>query len=383
MLCHQPVAITWTGLAPGIILLVVMAFIMGYLAMLLVWLAEHCRVKCYYELLSLAFGKWGDWITQFSIITSGLGACIAYVVIIGDLALSIVSTAGSLTASIISNRQFLAAIICIFTVLPLVLRKSLNALRFTSFISCVFCVLFAISLAVYLNQLGPSGGLLAGRFSISFFRFFPVAAFAYSFHTAVLPIYIELKQHTPQRFLLCVVAAVTSCAALYVFVGVMGYVTFGASVAGDVLSSYPTNQLQSFNIIIQATFMSTIIFTYPIQFFVIRLSPGLSAYFRPSPEDEGSALRLLSLLMFAGTLLVGIFVTDVSIVFGFLGSICTALTTFILPSAAWLKLGDGNSRTNTICWVRRIRDDGARHCLHGLGSISLHSLSSSGFSTSG
>ena len=41
----------------------------------------------------------------------------------------------------------------------------------------------------------PEAKLFIG--GLSFFRFFPVAVFAYSFHTAVLPIYIEMKLRSP------------------------------------------------------------------------------------------------------------------------------------------------------------------------------------------
>jgi amino acid permease len=74
------------------------------------------------------------------------------------------------------------------------------------------------------KSLGPEVTL--ATFSFNFVRFIPITAFAYGFQFAVLPIYLETKNHSPQLFASVLRWAVGLATFSYIVVGTFGLSRF-------------------------------------------------------------------------------------------------------------------------------------------------------------
>ena len=70
------------------------------------------------------------------------------------------------------------------------------------------------------------------------FQVVPVICFGYQCHISSVPIYSCLAKRNIENFTKSVVLSIIICTFCYVGTGVIGYLTFGSGVHGDILESY-------------------------------------------------------------------------------------------------------------------------------------------------
>lgn len=65
----------------------------------------------------------------------------------------------------------------------------------------------------------------------------PTAILAFTFQFNVFPIYYSLKDQTPESMMKATYIGVFFCAAIYIIVGIIAYLSYGDTMAGSVLNS--------------------------------------------------------------------------------------------------------------------------------------------------
>ena len=118
---------------------------------------------------------------------------------------------------------------------------------------------------------------------------------------------------------------------------VIGYCAFGEETQGNILSNFPEDDLV---INIARLFLAiTMFLTFPLAFAVIRLSTN--KVLRLESDDKTPTLLqhlAVTFGLYAIVLVLGIFLTDLGVVYEIIGGLCSVSIAYILPAAAFLKI---------------------------------------------
>lgn len=183
------------------------------------------------------------------------GVGVSYLVVIGDLMPKIMESLNVKDESLFMERNFWITVFMVVLVVPLSYLKKLDSLKYTSVVA-LFSVVYLICLVIehYVAHDIPTETLEIDWFgpkSIkSTLSSFPIFVFAYTCHQNMFAIINELKpsetdgSQTRQSNLI-IRNAICTAAASYLVVGVIGYLTFGNSVNGNIITMYPKNSILS------------------------------------------------------------------------------------------------------------------------------------------
>lgn len=284
-----------------------------------------------------------------------LGACIAYVVTIGNLLTPILTQVAqqSNNAAIEffctpTGTRLLQSLLWLIFFLPVSIPRRINSLRYVSLVGVVLIIFFCFCVVIHASMDGlqktprPATSLVkVGNGAIE-----GLGVFIFSFMCQIncIEVYREMTKCDPKRFLLCSSLSMALCGTLYIFTGLFGYLDFGESVKSSVLLMYePLKEPQ-------------MLISYIGVFAKITASYGLLGYtFRGVVCDSlGWSLRTTPvwkhfLLVFSVcivSLICGLFIPNVNMVFSFIGSFCGGFVAFLLPALFYMYSG-GFSRKET------------------------------------
>ncbi|KAJ7965103.1 putative Amino acid transporter [Quillaja saponaria] len=314
-----PATLKVLGVIPAFVLILIIAFLAELSVDFLMRFTHSGETTTYAGVMREAFGPVGSVAAQVCVMITNLGCLIMYLIIIGDV-LSVNQPEGAAHSGILqqwfgfqwwTSREFALLIILVFVMLPLVLYRRVESLKFSSAISTLFAVLFvgicsvlAISAVVQGKTKSPRLFPQLGS-QTSFFDLFtavPVIVTAFTFHFNVHPIGFELSK--PSDMTTAVRIALVICAAIYFAIGLFGYLLFGDSTD---MNSYSLGSL---------------------------IWPQITKDFYPSP-----------LLLLAFSYLAAIAVPSIWYLFQFVGSTTAVCLAFIFPGAIVLRDAPGISTT--------------------------------------
>lgn len=324
------------GLATAVLLAMMLVNVATVLMLVRVGLAEGTRS---YDLsVRTLLGDKVLHCFQALLIMGQAGAMLSYIVLLGDFSVSVLEA--SINQSV--DRRVCIAVLVLLVALPLCLLRKLSSLQFTGMLSVLFVVFFVVALLVRACQAHVSTGAMGAEplqtSFIDFFNGLTIFAFAFSNQTAVMPVFGEMRQKTIGSFFK--VASVTFGVAflIYLVAGLSGYLRFGSTVSGNVLMSFPSGAGQSTDKlmgVVSACFLFVAVFTIPMMNFPIRVSLHYILYGETKRGEVAHVIE--SVLPLGAALLVAMVVTDVGLVFSFVGSVSAATTSFILPALLFLK----------------------------------------------
>jgi len=280
------------------------------------------------------------------------GVSISYLIIIGSLmpkvVLSFASHPDNVPQILLDRRLWLTISMTILT--PICFFKSLNALRYTSYVALlavgdlVFVVIYkyfdrsGLELPRHVDIFHVSPALLSSL---------PVYIFAFTCAQNLLPVHNELKENTQQRMNLVIGTSIGSAAGIYEVIGLLGYLTFGTDVASNIMESYHNSVAIS---ICRLGIVIMVLFSYPLQLHPCRASLE-KVFTRRNPleedhDDHGVLAADVSLLKYVGmtagillaTFLISIQVSQLEVVLGFVGATGSTTISFILPALFFIKL---------------------------------------------
>lgn len=307
-----------------------------------------------------AYGKYGDWAVSASIIIQQFGACIAYILIISEVLVPV------LTSN--TDWNIPAKLIIVFAVIfPLCMLKSMDSLKFTSLLALFFIVSFIISVVAYsLSHLTPSttpdpqsknldhpkmldndgGAVTLFAIGANFLAHASTAVFAFVCHFNVFPIYSELKQRDEKTMTRVSLLSIVICAAAYIVVGTFGYLAFlegAAENGGDLLNNF--NFVEgSFRIlmdVVRVGLSFALIFSYPVLVFEMRhIMTTLVWGHQPYSLNRTVIMNLCILV--PSTIVAIVAGKAVGTVFDIVGATTAIMIVFILPSMFYLKLATFN-----------------------------------------
>ncbi|XP_002124206.2 putative sodium-coupled neutral amino acid transporter 6 [Ciona intestinalis] len=165
----------------------------------------------------------------------------------------------------------------------------------------------------------------------------PTMTFSFVCHTAVLPIYAELKRPSPARMQKVANTSISFCFILYSLASLFGYLTFYNWMEAEMLLMYSyVDASDVMTLIVRLTVLIAVVLTVPLTHFPAR--KALTFLIFPNRDFSwwihiGIMTFLLSLI----NLLV-IFVPSIREVFGIIGATASTMLVFILPCLFFLKI---------------------------------------------
>uniref|UniRef100_A0A3B5AW83 Putative sodium-coupled neutral amino acid transporter 8 n=1 Tax=Stegastes partitus TaxID=144197 RepID=A0A3B5AW83_9TELE len=206
-----------------------------------------------------------------------------------------------------TDQRFGLVLLCAFLILPLSISKE-------------------ISIQKYIRI-----GSWASMFSV-----IPTICFGFQCHEASIAIYSSMENQRLSHWVFISVVSMIFCLIIYSLTGVYGYLTFGKDTKADILMSYASDDVLM--LIARLLFGVSIITIYPITLLLGRsvIQDLLLSWRRRRHGDlltvefERRSRHTLTVLWITMTLLIAVFVPDISKVISVIGGV-SAFFIFIFP----------------------------------------------------
>lgn len=213
------------------------------------------------------------------------GVGVSYLIIIGDLMPGVVRgfNEGADAVPFLVDRHFWVTVFML-VVIPLSFLRRLDSLKYTSVVALI-SIGYLVILVVYHFAKGDT---MADRGVIRVIRWggliptlqsFPVIVFAYTCHQNMFSILNEIKDNSPKRTTSVIAASIGSAASVYILVAITGYLSFGNSVAGNIVGMYIPSIAST---IAKAAIVILVMFSYPLQVHPCRASVDAVLKWRPN-----------------------------------------------------------------------------------------------------
>uniref|UniRef100_A0A6N2LS59 Amino acid transporter transmembrane domain-containing protein n=1 Tax=Salix viminalis TaxID=40686 RepID=A0A6N2LS59_SALVM len=352
-----PATLKVLGVIPAFLLITIVAWLVDISVKFLLRYTHSGDTTTYAGVMREAFGRVGSVSVQVCVMITNLGCLIIYLIIIGDVLSGNVHD-GSVHLGVLqewfgihwwNSRAFALLVVVIFVMLPLVLFRRVESLRFSSAISVLLAVVFVGICSVMAICALVEGKTKSPRLlphldnKTSFFDLFtavPVIVTAFTFHFNVHPISFELGR--PSDMVSAVKISLLLCAAIYFSIGIFGYLLFGESIMADILINFDQSSDTAIgallNDIVRLSYAFHLMLVFPLLNFSLRanidelLFPGKLLLAKDSIRFVSLTLVLL---VFA--YLAAIEIPNIWYFFQFMGSTSAVCLAFIFPGAIVLR----------------------------------------------
>uniref|UniRef100_A0A8C2EE81 Solute carrier family 38 member 8b n=1 Tax=Cyprinus carpio TaxID=7962 RepID=A0A8C2EE81_CYPCA len=272
------------------------------------------RQKTYHDVVREVCGQRIGHLCEICFVFNLFMISVAFLVVVQDqldkrklCALLTGNTEGEMPYHWYSDHRFALFVMCLFIILPLSVPKEIGIQKYTRLDSWA-----------------------------SMFSVVPTICFGFQCHEACITIYSSMENKKITHWVFISVTSMIFCLIIYTLTGVFGFLTFGRQVASDILMSYPGNDVVM--IIARLLFGISIITIYPIILLLGRsviLTQILRFWERRAiitSVFESRCRLILTILWITVTLLIAIYIPDMSEVISVIGGI-SAFFIFIFP--AW------------------------------------------------
>ncbi|CAL8577255.1 hypothetical protein XPA_003092 [Xanthoria parietina] len=302
------------------------------------------------------------------------GVGVSYLIIIGDLMPGVVEgfSENAASVSFLVDRHFWVTGFMLI-VIPLSFLRRLDSLKYTSVIALIsisYLVILVVAHFIKGDTMQNRGPIRVVRWdsAVATLSSFPVIVFAYTCHQNMFSILNEIGNNSHFRTTSVVVASIGLAAFIYILVAITGYLSFGNSVLGNIVSMYSPSISST---IAKAAIVVMVMFSYPLQVHPCRASVDAVIKWRPIKRSESpgsSPSRLVSLLPGAKTgpqtrgdgmgetrfaaittaiivlsYIVAMTVSSLEKVLAYVGSTGSTSISFILPGLFYYKISSPDS----------------------------------------
>lgn len=350
-----PDAFNNTGYVMSIVYLTAITAETIYSTVLLAEAAEISGLKTYEKMANSLLFHRADILVAIIRFVHCFGACVGYVVTAGDLISPIVKADDGDTPTFWQDKKkgvrVIQSILWLCFMLPCVIPREVNALRYVSTIGVTFVFYFVIVVVVHTcmsdfdaPNIKP---VVTGNNAV---KGVGVFIFSYMCQVNSNDIFYEMTNRSIFRFGICTSVSMIFCGVLYFVTGMFGYLEFGSNIDGSILKSYtPLEEPQ-------------VLISFIGVFIKITASYGLLAnaarnsmyhIFRWDPMTVVFWKHCVAVIVLSCCALVlGLIVPNVNLVFSLIGGICGGSLGFLFP--AFFRMFCGNWTLASVGWVNYI-----------------------------
>ncbi|KAJ2504304.1 hypothetical protein IWW47_002591 [Coemansia sp. RSA 2052] len=192
------------------------------------------------------------------------GVSISYLIIFGDLMPEIANALGFSAQHLLSRGFWIT--VAIVALVPLAFQRRLDALKYTSFTALLAVAYLFIVVAMFYftpaRKPLPKGDVVLFKWSKEFFTHLPVFVFAFTCHQNIFSVYNELRDNSSKRVNGAIRLSIGSACAVYQWIAILGYLTFGSKVAPNLLTMYGNATVITF---CRLSIAILVLFSYPLQ----------------------------------------------------------------------------------------------------------------------
>ncbi|VVA19119.1 PREDICTED: sodium-coupled neutral amino acid [Prunus dulcis] len=352
-----PATLKMLGLVPGIVLIIIVAFVIESSIEMLLRFSKAGSAYSYGDAMADAFGRIGKVLLQICIVIYNTGSLIVYMIIIEDV-LSGSTSKEVHHAGILegwfgehwwTSRAFVLVAVTVVIFFPLMFFERIDSARYISVISVGLAIVFLLVVIGVTTFKLVDGSIETPKWfpavtdSTSFLNLstaVPVVVFAYICHYNVHTIQNELADSSLIQGV--VRGSLALCAVVYVMTGIFGFLLFGESTYTDLLSNFDTDigvpYSSLFNNIVRISYAGHVILVFPTIFLPLRLNLDglLFPSARPLALDKKRfVLESVGLVLIS---LVGaISIPNIWVAFEFTGATMGGLLAFVFPASITLK----------------------------------------------
>ncbi|KAF7038388.1 hypothetical protein CFC21_048581 [Triticum aestivum] len=363
-----PAAMRVLGVVPALVLIAAVALLSDVsVEFMLRYTAWASGPPSYAGIMGDAFGRRaGAAALNVFIAFTTAGTLVVYLIIIGDVLSGSVDGGGE-HAGVLqelfgpqwwTSREFVILATAVAVLLPLVLLRRVDSLRYTSAVSILLAAVFMLitmGIAVYtvftgtakMPRMLPDFSTLASPFEL--FTAVPVIVVAFTFHFNVHPIRAELSKTSDMKS--AVRISLVLCAAIYAAVGFFGFLLFGDATMPDVLANFDRSSgsgvPQALNDAARLSYALHLVLVFPLLHYSLRVNvdellfPGR----RPLAADTRRFVALTAVLM--GLLYaLAIAIPSIWTLFQYSGSTFAVCISLIFPGAIVLRDVHGIAKRN-------------------------------------
>ena len=381
-----PHALASTGSFTGIVLLTVAASFsaVGLHLLSVCSLAQpisKTEASSFYSVARRAFPP-ATMLIDFAVAFKCFGGSTSYLTIIGDCMTEVMAYfLDEDSNSIVLERDFWIPF-AVLIVSTLCFFRSLDALKFTSLLSCTFVCFLTVVIFLYfldLKGLDPCETFvpdpkdpddtckgskpLTSSFSDTL-SVLAVFIFSFTCHQNIFSVCNELTSNSQPRVNKVIVSSIVSAFFLNLAISLFGYYTFGDTVDSDILKSYPQNALVT---ILRFFIALLVTFSYPLQLDPSRrccmtlinqlrewnrnrkMNKSREAGLEDAEMDKEKLIEratspvddytwyAITIFFLAGSFLIAMAVQDLGTILGLVGATGSTTVTYILPGFIYYK----------------------------------------------
>lgn len=336
-----PAGLAAFATSPGSLWIATLAVLMplgvfsAYTFWLLGWICDETRATSFGEAWGSVFGKGSGRLVSAVVAISCFLGCVGYSMILGDGVLALV---GQMFPAVVTSRSTIITLLNIFVLCPLGLLENLAPLGKFSLIGTFasgYVVLF-MALRFFQGSYAPGGRFCASAASsqpcvsnsLGVLLLASIASCAFLAHFSAPRMYSELRSSPGgrraklRRFGGVVVGGFSFAMVVYAAVMLLGFLTFGSTVGGNVLDSYAISDPLAG--VARAAVVFSVIFGYPFQ--LVGCADNVNALF-----GNVHLAWLKPLIMVASTA-TALFMYDLGRFQAFEGAVVGALLGYVAPS---------------------------------------------------
>lgn len=348
-----PAAFNSMGFVTGLIVLVVVDILTIFSLWLLALCAQKTQVRTYEEVVRIILGKGFDYLLAVFLLLSCLGGGVSYIISIGNLLTPIFDdpSVPKFLQSKSGNRLITSMIWLVF-ILPLCLPKHIDALRHVSVVGVTMVIFFVLCIVqdsgAFIHRHGWREDVVPFNTGNRAIEGLGTVMFACLVQMNAMEVYFEMKNPTPRNMVRNSILALSGCGVLYVLAGVFGYARFGSTVTSSILLMYQPREAPQFWV---AYFGIVIKICVAFALHQIPMRDGVyhflswDAYRMPWWKNAVICASIATVV-----LIIGLFVPNINIVLGLVGSLCGGFFGFILP--AFLIMYSGNWTLAKVGWMQ-------------------------------
>lgn len=346
----MPSSFATSGIVMASIYLFVINILTIYTIAILGFVMEKTGCRTYETTAAFLFGsKWAYVVGVIFTLSSG-GAAIGYVGAVGTLVHPILQSAPGTPDYLrtTNGNRLITTLVWLVCMVPIVLPKKINSLRFFCMCACSMVLYFVATIVIHSSTNGLQLGLRGDMalFTTGNKAIYGISIFIFAFlcHGIVFSVYWEMKPRPSVKGLvLASTVALTACMVMYFLSGFFGYMDFADATKSSVLYNFdPVNQPY-----IMVAYIGMLL-KLCVSFAMVMIPIRNFIYHCIGWELESVPYwKHIPIIIFVASIILicGLFIPNVNLAFGLVGSLCGGFTGFIIPALFWMYCGNWNRQT--------------------------------------
>lgn len=336
--------IAQTGLLGGFLIMIFSAFLNRYTLMLNIKSCKYAGCKpASTEVGSIAYGTPGRLLLVCMVVLLGFFCMVSYVDASADAVAGLLRT--FMTEGAVPSQKSIAVLCWLVLLVPPTLIRSMSLVAMLSFMAFIGSIVIILSVSIVCLQILIVEGLppidqvrLFPESVSGLLTAFPILMLVFSVQAGGDVVLVTMKDTSTKNMYKVLDASYILVFFMLYFIGSLCYLTWLDDMKGDVLQNFSSTSTAG--VIARIASLDLVVLSYMIMIIPCKVSL-IDLIF-----GKNEALQESTLTQFYGTtmvlnvlaLLAALLVSDLSLVLGINGAVCTNFVAFMLPSAFWLKV---------------------------------------------